>query len=203
MPFAPFRLRGGMALQAGRETSLFLILGAFLRKVCGVGRRVVCPKGRRLESPAFGGKSRHLRTAPPHGVRRGANTPRRSATRPQPPRSHPPCTPFACWPELHPSMPRPSRLPPPPRANHAAAPMGNGWQRLYYNRYAPPTYRSCEISINLVNPKSLIRSATPAFRRAGSAAPYLCPRHYVGPRTGGGGLPPGMVLTVLTHRRKD
>lgn len=128
--FAPFRIRGGIALQAGRETSLFLILGAFQPNARGFGRWVVCAEGQRLESPAFGGKSRHLRTAPPHGVRRGTDTPRRSATRPQPPRSHPLCTPFACWPELHPSMPRPIRLPPPPRANPAAAPMGNGLQCL-------------------------------------------------------------------------
>lgn len=112
VPFAPFRLRGGTALQAGRETSVFLILGAFPQNARGFGRWVVCPKGRRLESPAFGGKSRHLRTAPPHGASRGADTPRRTTHRPKPPRSHPLCTPFACWPELRPSMPRPSRLPP-------------------------------------------------------------------------------------------
>lgn len=175
VPFAPFRLRGGTALQAGRETSVFLILGAFPQNARGFGRWVVCPKGRRLESPAFGGKSRHLRTAPPHGVSRGADTPRRTTHRPKPPRSHPLCTPFACWPELRPSMPRPSRLPPPPRANPAAAPMGNGWQHLYYNRYASPTYRRCGIPRNLVNPKSLARPATPHFGARARPPPTFAP----------------------------
>lgn len=173
--FAPFRLRGGTPLQAGRETSLFLILGAFPPNARGFGRRVVCPNGRRLESPAFGGKSRHLRTAPPHGVSRGANTPRRSATRPQPPRSHPPCTPFACWAELHPSMPRPSRLPPHPWANPAAAPMGNGWLCFYCNRYASPTYRTCGIPLNLVNRKSLARLHPPHFGARARPPPTFAP----------------------------
>lgn len=173
--FTPFRLLGGMALHAGRETSVFLILGAFLRKAFGFGHRVVCAEGQRLESPAFGGKSRHLRTAPPHGVRRGTDTPRRSATRPQPPRSHLPCTPFACWAELHPSMPRPSRLPPPPRANPAAAPMGYVLRCFYCNRYDLQTYRTCGISINLVNNKSLARPASPHFGARARPPPTFAP----------------------------
>ena len=95
-PFAPFRRWGGVALHAGRETSLFLILGAFLRKARGFGRPTVHAKGRRLESPAFGGKSRHLRTPPPHGVSRGAYAPQRKRNAP----SRPVRTPFA--PPLHP-----------------------------------------------------------------------------------------------------
>lgn len=173
--FTPFRRWDGMALHAGRETSLFLILGAFLRKARGSGHRVVCAEGQRLESPAFGGKSRHLRTAPPQGVRRGTDTPRRSATRPQPPSSHPLCTPFACWAELHPSMPRPSRLPPPPRANPAAAPMGYGLRCFYCNRYASPTYRAYEIPLNLVNRKSLARPATPHFGARARPPPTFAP----------------------------
>lgn len=123
---APFRHWGGMALHAGRETSIFLILGTFPQNARGFGRRVVRPEGRRLESPAFGGKSRHLRTAPPHGASRGTDTPRRTTPRPQPPRSHPLCTPFAppslAGPNFTPPcrapsafQPRRGHTPPPPR----------------------------------------------------------------------------------------
>lgn len=171
----PFRRLGGMALHAGQETFVFLILGTFPQNARGFGRPTVHAKGRRLESPAFGGKSRHLRTAPPQGVRRGTNTPRRSVTRRKPPRSHPLCTPFACWAEPHPSMPRPSRLPAPPRAYPAAAPMGSGWRCLQCNRYASQTYRTCGIPLNLVNRKSLARPATPHFGARARPPPTFAP----------------------------